>query len=483
MAFKLFLLAAVIAVNLSLSSAAVHELGDADFESRLADMDTALVMFYAPWCGHCKRLKPEYVKAAAELVKNDPPVHLVQVDCTEAGKDTCGKFSVSGYPTVKIFKSGSVHSDYKGPREAAGIVKHMKSQVGPVSKELKSVAEAEAFLAVQEPSVVFFGDEGSVKSKFLQAADLLRESVRFAHVADEEALKKYGFDNQVVLFRAPQMKNKFEDASVKYEDVETSIVNFIKVNIHGMVGHRTQDTAADFKNPLVTVYYNVDYVKNAKGTNYWRNRVLKVAQNYAADFSFAVANNNDFNHELEEFGITYVEGDKPAVCAKDADGMKFVMEQEFSMDNLEAFLKALKAGELEAHVKSEPVPETQGNVKVGVGKNFAELVTNSGRDALVEFYAPWCGHCKKLTPVYEELGDLMANEDVDIVKVDATANDVPPSFNVRGFPTIFWKPAEGSPVSYEGGRDVQDFVKYIAKHASTELKGFSRDGSVKKAEL
>lgn len=54
-----------------------------------------------------------------------------------------------------------------------------------------------------------------------------------------------------------------------------------------------------------------------------------MAQNYAADFSFAVANNNDFNHELEEFGITYVEGDKPAVCAKDADGMKFVMEQEF----------------------------------------------------------------------------------------------------------------------------------------------------------
>ena len=70
------------------------------------------------------------------------------------------------------------------------------------------------------------------------------------------------------------------------------------------------------------------------------------------------------------------------------------------MDNLEAFLKA---GELEAHIKSEPVPETQGNVKVGVGKNFAELVTNS-----VEFYAPWYGHCKKLTPVYEELGDLVS---------------------------------------------------------------------------
>jgi thiol-disulfide isomerase/thioredoxin len=44
---------------------------------------------------------------------------------------------------------------------------------------------------------------------------------------------------------------------------------------------------------------------------------------------------------------------------------------------------------------------------------------------LVEFYAPWCGHCKKLTPIYDELGTKMAAEDVEIVKMDATANDVP----------------------------------------------------------
>merc|ERR1719336_2519498 len=57
-------------------------------------MDTALVMFYAPWCGHCKRLKPEFEKSATDLLRNDPPVNLVKVDCTEAGKDTCGRFEV-----------------------------------------------------------------------------------------------------------------------------------------------------------------------------------------------------------------------------------------------------------------------------------------------------------------------------------------------------------------------------------------------------
>lgn len=77
-----------------------------------------------------------------------------------------------------------------------------------------------------------------------------------------------------------------------------------------------------------------------------------------------------------------------------------------SIENLLAFTKDLLDGKLEPFVKSEPVPESNdGPVKVAVGKNFKELVTDSGRDALIEFYAPWCGHCQKLAPVWDELGE------------------------------------------------------------------------------
>ena len=67
-----------------------------------------------------------------------------------------------------------------------------------------------------------------------------------------------------------------------------------------------------------------------------------------------------------------------------------------------------------------------------MAKNFDELVTNTDKDVLIEFYAPWCGHCKSLAPKYDELGEKMAEEAVEIVKMDATANDVPSDFDVKG---------------------------------------------------
>lgn len=77
-------------------------------------------------CGHCKRLKPEYAKAAELLKYNEPPITLAKIDCTEAGKESCNKYSVSGYPTLKIFSGVDMVTEYNGPREAAGIAKYMK---------------------------------------------------------------------------------------------------------------------------------------------------------------------------------------------------------------------------------------------------------------------------------------------------------------------------------------------------------------------
>lgn len=461
----------------------VSEWSDDDFVHELERHENTLVMFYAPWCGHCKRLKPEYAKAAELLKGNDPPVTLAKIDCTEAGKETCQKYSVSGYPTLKIFAKSDMIGDYNGPREADGIAKYMRSQVGPASKELKGLDCRRAFLDGDEVSIIgyFKKDDSPLSAAFHAVSKKLREKARFAHTSARSLLEKEGLENDIVLYRPKKLANKFEPDSLRYEgsDKIADVSDFVTKNYFGLVGVRTRDNAPSFNNPLVVAYYNVDYAKNAKGTNYWRNRIMKVAKIFPG-INFAISSKDEFQHELNDFGIDFAKGERPIVLGRDAKSRKFVLKDEFSVENFEKFLRDFEADKLEPFLKSEPIPEdNSGGVKIAVAKNFDEIV--EGKDSLVEFYAPWCGHCKKLAPIFDELGEKMANErDIAVVKFDATANDVPSQFDVRGFPTLYWLPKNskesGGPVKYEGGRELDDFIKYIAKHATNELESYDRKG-------
>jgi protein disulfide isomerase family A protein 3 len=153
---------------------------------------------------------------------------------------------------------------------------------------------------------------------------------------------------------------------------------------------------------------------------------------------------------------------------------------------LEKFARDLVAGNLEQYLKSEAVPASNNEpVKVVVAKNFDEIVNDDSRDVLIEFYAPWCGHCKTLAPKYDELAAKLSKESgITIAKMDATANDVPSYYDVKGFPTIYFAPknSKQSPRIYEGGREVEDFIKFLAKEATEPLNGWDRSGKKTKAK-
>jgi len=479
-------LLSVISLVTFAAASDVLELTDDDFDVKVKQHKVILVEFYAPWCGHCKALAPKYDEAAAILKKNDPPAFLAKVDCIEGGKETCQKHGVSGYPTLKVFRDGEFASEYNAGREVGAIVKFMKSQVGPASKELKSTKDVEDFTTRDDVAIIGFFE--SDKEPFLKVADKYKDTYRFGHSTAKDVLNKYSqYKDNVVLFRPKHLQSKFEESEVVFKGKleSAALKEFITDNYHGVVGHKTRDNAQDFPEDIITAYYKVDYIKNVKGTNYWRNRILKVAMDFKDQFKFAIANKDEFTHELNEYGFDYVSGDKPVVTAKKG-GVKYVLKDEFSIDAFKTYLDNLSAGKLEAYLKSEAVPEDNDKnpVKVAVAKNFDELVTNSNKDALVEFYAPWCGHCKKLTPIYDELGKEMEYEpDLNIVKMDATANDVPSGFEVHGFPTIYFVPKGGEPLKYQGERELKGFIKYLAKESTNELAGYDRSGNKRKVEL
>jgi protein disulfide isomerase family A protein 3 len=461
---------------------------DNDFESKAKQYDILLAEFYAPWCGHCKRLAPEYEKAATLLAKNDPPIALAKVDCTVETK-ICGKFGVSGYPTLKIFKNGEFAEDYNGPREADGIVSTMRSKAGPTYRVLDSLAEYEKFLEHNDHSIIgyFESDSESLKKDLVKVADQLSEKFRFAYTTAKEVLDKAGHLNKIVVHQPKRLQSKFEEAFSVIEGAGEKIKSYIQEKIHGLVGHRTPTNIGDYKKPTVVIYYNVDYVRDPKGTNYIRNRVLKVAKKLNdenVNVRFAVSNAEEFRHELTEFGLDDVKKDGKYVLARGPNDEKYKMSGDFSYEAIEEFARKVFDGDLEPYLKSEPIPEQTGDVKIVVAKNFNEIVNDESKDVLIEFYAKWCGHCKSLAPKYDELAKKLKKEtNLVIAKMDAAENDVPSPYQVQGFPTIYFAPknSKDSPRKYEGGREVEDFIKYLARESTEPLSGYDRSGTKNKS--
>jgi len=461
---------------------------DDNFQTEVAKHDVMLIEFYAPWCGHCKRLAPEYEKAATKLKNQDPPVPIAKVDCT-VETATCGKYGVSGYPTLKIFKNGEFSKEYDGPRSADGIVSKMLKESGPISKKLETVEAAQKLIQKSGSIAVigfFESEDSSLAKAFMKVADQLAD-LKFAHVLDEEIKKELKQTEEgIVLYRPKHLQSKFEDAQVVITETAASkIKSTLQSQALGLCGHRTQDNADNFPKPLFVAYYGVDFVKNPKGTNYWRNRVMKPGkkiQDEGETVHFAVSDASEMGRELEECGL--VAGDLPVVCAWDKNGMKHKMDVDFSMNTFEQFVRDVLAGKVEAYMKSEPVPDSNDEpVKVVVAKNFDEIVNNEDKDVLIEFYAPWCGHCKSLAPKYDELATKLKDEEsITIAKMDATANDVPPQYEVRGFPTIYFAPkgSKDSPKKYEGGREVSDFISYLQRESTDGLKNISQEPEKKK---
>merc|ERR1712039_574488 len=145
------------------------------------------------------------------------------------------------------------------------------------------------------------------------------------------------------------------------------------------------------------------------------------------------------------------------------------LEGEVTEASIAAFVKDYEERRLRPHLKSEAVPASQpGPVYTLVGSTFQSIVKDRTKDVLVEFYAPWCGHCKKLEPVYREVARRLEGvASIVIAKIDATSNDVA-GVDVEGFPTIkLWRADnKADPLDYDGDRDVDSFLAWLEEKAT-----------------
>jgi len=438
-------------------------LTEKNFESAIADNEYVLVEFYAPWCGHCKALAPEYAKAAGILAEKDSPIKLGKVDATEEGP-LAEKFEVRGYPTLKFFKNGKP-MEYNGGRTAETIITWVEKKTGPAAVTLADVDAAKKFVEDNEIAVVgFFAEaEGAAAKAFLEVAggmDDLKFALGNADIAAEHKVE----GDAVVLFK--KFDEGRNDMTEDLTDVE-AVTKFVASNSLPLVVDFNQETAQKIFSGEIKSHLLMFLSKTSDEYAAQHATASKLAKEFKGQILFVSIDTDEEDHKriLEFFGMK--EDELPGMrIIKLAEDMAKYKPADGSLteENMKSFVGDYLEGKLKQHLLSEDIPEDwdAAPVKVLVGKNFDEVAKDAGKHVLVEFYAPWCGHCKQLVPTWDKLGEKYADRDDFVVaKMDSTANELE-DIKIQGFPTIkcFTK-GDNKAVDYNGERTLEGFSKFL----------------------
>jgi protein disulfide-isomerase A1 len=430
------------------------------FDKALAKYDYMLVMFYAPWCGHCKKFKPELEKAAAVLRKENYIV--AKVDATVERKLT-SKYKVRGYPTVIFFKKG-IQIEYSAGRKEEDVINWVRKKAGPPAKELTTAKDVEDFQKENPLCGIFFG-QNAENIKAVENVGITIDDYPFGLVKDDAVARKFNAkQNSFVLFKP-------------FDENRNDLENISEQNLRDFLNKYSTKRVAEFDDKITEIVFG----KNQPALVYFGekgdkwNEVEKlldpIAVKVAGKLKVVMTEiKSGMGKRVAEY-IGLEQKELPAIRILDTrkDLKKFNMEGNIDEKTILEFVEGWETGKIKPFLKSQEEPkENNGPVFVVVGKTYEKEVINNDKDVMVVFYSD-NAISKNFLRKYQEAANKLKSKNPNLVmaKIDGIENEVE-SVDPNKFPTIKFYPGNlknRRPLDYNGEKTADGVIKFLQEKA------------------
>jgi len=454
----------------------IVELSDSDFDETVQTQERMFVDFYAPWCGHCQELEPEFKKAANDARAEELETVFAKVDVI-ANTKLAKQHKVSSYPTLLFFYKGKLDQTYAGDRKGDAMLRWIRKQENPVIMELKE-ADVEKFMQTAP------GDRG-LQNDFAMVARVKKSSVRhktYVRVV-EDVLQNWEISTlKFAVVWLPKGADPKRDATLVMQrpgfvapDPELLLFGgaWAEANIAVWAKNATYPTVGNKFSPKK---YNPAEIEVFGGTgsvvvllddgaaisedDALRPKMTEAVVSWARAYPrwrFTFAEYSDLQgRESEILGvqrttepvISVIEGKKRWVLEGGETMRKSDVVKQFFADviakKIRPRYKSAPAQPMGYSTVNEDGTIDQEGVTLLTGDTFDGHVLNATKDVFVMFYGPDCPHSREMAPEWDKLGRKVSEGGwkelgVEVAKMDATKNEC--DEEVTSFPKLVLYPA------------------------------------------